>query len=263
MSDTMMEPVGGLLHAFGAKLAMVSGTCDEHGPAEVLMRVGMPWHCPRCLEAAMAKDTHAKWLETRTADLMVTATIPAKYVGQRFTATTDEQRAVLRSVQLFRDFILREPSWAALIMVGKTGTGKTLLSCQLGQALIAKASRSVRYITAKGMIGEIQASYGREGKSEEGEIMRFAQYDVLILDEIDALPAKENASLLLTEIINRRYNENKPVIAISNQPFDNLAKFVGERVHSRLYENAFVCDFRWGDFRRASVAQQAAAVREA
>jgi DNA replication protein DnaC len=221
MSDTTMEPVGGLLHAFGAKLAMVSGTCEEHGPAEVLMRVGMPWHCPRCLEAAMAKDTHAKWLSTRTADLMVTATIPAKYVGQRFTATTDEQ------------------------------------------ALIAKASRSVRYITAKGMIGEIQASYGREGKSEEGEIMRFAQYDVLILDEIDALPTKENASLLLTEIINRRYNENKPVIAISNQPFDNLAKFVGERVHSRLYENAFVCDFRWGDFRRASVAQQAAAVREA
>jgi DNA replication protein DnaC len=73
---------------------------------------------------------------------------------------------------------------------------------------------------------------------------------VLVLDEIDAIPVKDNASLLLTEIVNRRYNENKPVIAISNQPFDHLARFVGERVHSRLHENSFSCALNWGDARR-------------
>lgn len=251
MSDDTLQPAGEMLAGFGAGLTMVPGECPQHGASTVLMRAGTAWKCPRCFDAEIAADTHAKWLATRTADLLTTGTIPSKYIGQRFAAGTDEQRSVLVVVQQFRDFILREPSWAALVMVGETGTGKTLLACQLAQSLIARASRSVRYITAKGMIGEIQASYGREGKSEEAEIMRFAQYDVLILDEIDALPAKENASLLLTEIINRRYNENKPVIVITNQPFTNLAKFVGERVHSRLYENAFVCDFRWSDFRRA------------
>lgn len=251
MNDDTLQPVGGMLPTMGAKLAMVSGECPQHGPAEVLLRTGAAWKCPRCFDAELAADTHAKWLAIRTADLMQTATIPAKYVGQSFKAGTDEQRVVVRTVQQFRDFILREPSWAALILVGITGTGKTLLACQLGQSLIAKASRSLRYITAAGMISEIQASYGREGKSEEGEIMRFAQYDVLILDEIDAIRNTDNANLLLTEIINRRYNEAKPVIVISNQPFDNLAKYVGERVHSRLYENAFVCDFRWADARRA------------
>lgn len=252
MTDTTLQPAGGLLSAFGANLAMVGGTCPHHGQAEVLMRVGTAWTCPQCLELAMAADSRAKWLKARATDMMQTATIPAKYVGQRFVASTDEQRVVLRTVQQYRDFILRENAWAALIMVGITGTGKTLLACQLGQSLIAKASRSVRYITAAGMISEIQASYGREGKSEEGEIMRFAQYDVLILDEIDATRNTDNANLLLTEIINRRYNENKPVIVITNQPFDNLARYVGERVHSRLYENAFVCDFRWADQRRPS-----------
>lgn len=252
MSDDTLQPVGGLLAGFGARLAMVSGECIQHGPATVLTRAGTDWNCPQCLEMAMAAETRAKWLTARAADLMATASIPAKYVGQRFAASTDEQRAVLRTVQLYRDFILREQAWAALILVGITGTGKTLLACQLAQSLIAKASRSVRYITAAGMISEIQATYGREGKSEEGEIMRFAQYDVLVLDEIDAIRNTDNANLLLTEIINRRYNDNKPVIVISNQPFENLAKYTGERVHSRLYENAFVCDFRWADARRAS-----------
>lgn len=260
MSDTTLQSAGAMLAGFGANLAMVSGTCEQHGPAEVLMRVGTAWNCPQCLEMAMAADTRAKWLQGRATDLMTTASIPAKYVGQRFVASTDEQRAVLRTVQQYRDFVLREQSWAALIMVGLTGTGKTLLACQLGQSLIAKASRSIRYATAAGMISEIQASYGREGKSEEGEIMRFAQYDVLILDEVDAIRSTDNANLLLTEIINRRYNENKPVIVITNQPFDNLARYVGERVHSRLYENAFVCDFRWADARKAG-PQPSAVVR--
>lgn len=250
MNEMSLASFDNFVGDFGSGFETLIGECVEHGPSNTLVRSGKPWHCARCFEATIKADTQAVWLAQRTADTMATAAIPAKYIGQRFTATTEPQRAVLLTVKLFRDFILAQPSWAALIMIGITGTGKTLLACQLGQSLMAKAAKSVRYITAAGMISEIQATYGREGKSEEAEIMRFAQYDVLILDEIDAIRVKENASLLLTEIINRRYNENKPVIVISNQPFDNLAKFVGERVHSRLHESAFICDFNWGDYRR-------------
>lgn len=251
MNDETMGSVGSYWPGLVASVAMVEGSCETHGPVNVLVRNGLGWHCPRCLEATMASEARALWLAERNASLMENATIPRKYIGQRFTASTPEQKTVRGTVRTYRDFILREPSWAALIMIGETGTGKTMLACEFAQSLIANASKSVRYITAKGMISEIQASYGREGKSEEGELMRFAQYDVLILDEVDAIPARENSSLLLTEIINRRYNDNKPVIVISNQPFDNLAKYVGERVHSRLHENAFTCDFNWSDFRKA------------
>lgn len=249
-----LEHIGTSLGSFGAHVATASGACDEHGAAEVLVRKGAAWHCPKCLEAKMSVEAHTLWMATRSADLMAAATIPTKYVGQKFDATCEDHRAVRRTVQLYRDFILKAPVWSALVLVGKTGTGKTLLACELAQSLIHRASRSVRYITAAGMISEIQACYGREGRSEEGEIMRFAQYDVLILDEIDAIRNTDNANLLLTEIVNRRYNENKPVIVVSNQPFGNLAKFVGERVHSRLHENVFVCDFKWADARISGAA---------
>lgn len=252
-----MDYLQNLIPGLAGRMGMLSGTCEQHGAADVLARTGAAWFCPRCLEDQLATEARDSWMAERAATLMATASIPAKYVGQHFAAETPEQKAVRRQARMFRDFILAEPTWAALIMIGTTGTGKTLLACEMAQSLIKNAARSVRYITANGMISEIQASYGREGKSEEGEILRFLQYDVLILDEIDAIRATGNASLLLTEIINRRYNEQKPVIAISNQPLADLAKFVGDRVHSRLHENAFICAHTWGDARKGGMPQPA------
>lgn len=228
------------------------GDCDKHGHFDgVLTRKGDAWACPRCLEEQMAAERRAQWLAERNATLMAIARIPGKYLGQKFVATTDEQRAVRATVRTFRDFIVKEPRWAVLVLMGSMGTGKTLLACEFGESLIRNLSRSVRYVTAQGIVSEIQASYGAEGKSEEGEIEKFVQYDLLMIDEIDAKRANANADMLLNEVINRRYNAEKPVVVITNQPFDNLAQFVGDRVDDRLHENAFVCSFNWPSFRRA------------
>jgi DNA replication protein DnaC len=254
-----MEPIQNLISGL-AGMHMLAGTCEQHGAADVLVRKGAAWHCPRCLDTLLATEARDGWMAERAAALMNAATIPKKYVDQKFIASTPDQKTVRHTTRLFRDFILGEPAWASLILSGTTGTGKTLLACDLAQSLIKNAVRSIRYITANGMISEIQASYSDERKSQEGEILRFLQYDVLILDEIDAKPDRENANLLLTEVINRRYNENKPVIAISNQPLADLAKFVGDRVHSRLHENAFICAFTWADARKAGGSQPSAQV---
>jgi DNA replication protein DnaC len=244
-----LEKAAGLLSAF-ARLQMAEGSCATHGPASVLLRAGLPWYCPACLEAQKKAEYDAQWAAARVADLHAIAEIPAKYRGQKFVATTPGHKAVRAIAASFRDFIIAEARWACLILLGDVGTGKTQLACEFAESCINKLGRSVRYVTAKGMISEIQASYGAEGKSEDSEIDRFVQYDILILDEIDAIPAKDNAALLLTEIINRRYGNDKPMIVITNQPLAGLAKFVGDRVHDRLHENSFVCPFDWPSFRR-------------
>jgi DNA replication protein DnaC len=250
-----MENIGELIAGVAGKFHKVSGECPAHGPSEVgVLREGGAWYCPKCFEAKMAEESRAKWIEDRNATLYAIAKIPSKYAGQKFVAHTPEHKAARGIAKTFRDFIVEKPRWGVLVLMGTVGTGKTLLACEFAESWIKNLTRSVRYTTANGMIKEIQASYGREGKSEEGEIMRFVQYDLLILDEIDAKPETANANLLLTEIINRRYGEEKPVIVITNQPFEKIADFVGDRVADRLHENAFVCSFDWPSFRRNPVA---------
>lgn len=231
-----------------------SGVCETHGPSTLVLpsKIKSQWTCRICFEEEMKKESEERWLKDRNETLHRIADIPFKYRGGRFNAVTPAQKAVRGMVKAYRDFILANKEWAVLVMMGGVGTGKTLMASEFAESLINNNSISVRYCTAKQMISEVQMSYNpAEGKTEEGEILKFVQYGILILDEIDAKPDRENANILLTEIINRRYNCEKPVVVITNQPFNNLDKFVGSRVDDRLHENSFVCNFDWPSFRRA------------
>lgn len=248
-----MDHTESITNRFLKGIVTIDGECAVHGPGQIYLPAFLAdreFACPTCAQIRAKEESERKWLEERRATLHRIACVPTKYRGSRFEALTPEQKGVRSTVKAFRDAIAAQRHWAVLVLFGGVGTGKTLLASELVESLINNLDLSVRYCTAKQMIAEIQAAYSDDAKSEEGEVLRFVQYDVLILDEIDAKPDRENANLLLTEVINRRYNEEKPVVVITNQPFDNLAKFVGDRVDDRLHENAYVCSFDWPSFRR-------------
>jgi DNA replication protein DnaC len=245
--------IGGLVGA--SSLREVHGTCQTHGDSTALLhsRFGpQEWFCGECALAAKNAADYAVWAEDRKKTLYRGSCVPDRYLGARFQVSTAAQREVRATVRAFRDAIGRERKWATLILVGITGTGKTLLACELAQSLIENLLMSVRYCTAMQMISEIQASYNDDRKTEEGEVRRFAGYDLLILDEIDAMRSTDNARSLLTEVMNRRYNAKKPVVVITNQTLEELPKYVGDRVYSRLEENSLKCTHDWADQRVAT-----------
>lgn len=247
-----MKTAGEIIAGFHSDgFVELEGECAQHGPSRRLVRAGQPWNCRKCLEAEIAARAQAEWLAQRREDMLQISHIPAKFMGKGWPAITAEQKAVRGAVRRFRDFIVSENTWAALVFTGQTGTGKTWLASELGEALIRNLGMSVRYVTAQGIVSEIQASYGKEGKSEEGEIERFVRYDLLVIDEADVKRDNPNAALLFTEVINRRYLAGKPVVVITNQAMERLEQYVGDRVFSRLHENSFVCSFDWPDFRKA------------
>lgn len=237
----------------------VEGTCPSHGPSTALLppRSGWTeWYCSDCAMEAKAKQVEDARRQERKGTLDSIACLPERYTSERFEVSTPSQKKVRLTVRAFRDLIAAGGKWASLVLVGGTGTGKTLLACELARSVIDNLGLSVRYCTANQMITEIQAAYSTEGKTEEGELLRFTNYDLLVLDEVDAIrdSASGNAKLLLTELINRRYNAHKPVVAISNQPLEKLPKFIGDRVFSRLQENRLLCVHDWADQRPLSAS---------
>lgn len=228
-----------------------AGDCAVHGHIDrVLTRRGGPWGCPECMEASLKAERDQIVLAASQSTAIAAARIPSKYMGQKFTATTPAMTAARAMARNFREFITQKNGWGVLVLMGTMGTGKTLLACEFAESLIRKQSLKVRYVTAQGIVSEIQSSYGRDGTNEEAEIEKFIAPDLLIIDEIDAKRSSDNANMLLNEVINRRYNAERPVVIITNQQFENLRDFVGDRVDDRLHENAFVAAFDWPSFRR-------------
>lgn len=252
MTDEGLKPIGAGLADLMDRFEKRNIECEAHGEQTVLVRrdsqnvVG----CPACLEKTRAEAERAKWIEERRGHLHRIARIPQKYIGARFEPLTDGMKAARIAAKTFMQSVQMGEGWAVLMLNGPTGTGKTLLACEIGQALINRSSVSVRYATSAQVISEIKSSYASQDKSEEGEIQRFAEYGVLILDEADIFRGTDNDRLLLNEVINRRYSSGKPMIVATNETMDGLEAVLGDRIASRLSENQFHVQCTWPDFRR-------------
>ncbi|MGO4379678.1 ATP-binding protein [Pseudoduganella sp. RAF19] len=253
-----MQKAGDFLASVAGRMKMVKGSCEEHGEADVLVRLDRPdWYCPVCLDRKTKEEEENYLKNQRVGWMLEGAKIPSRFFGQRFMVRSEEHAAVKHQVAAFRDFVVQQGGWASLVLTGITGTGKSLLACELLESMIRKRAVSGRYVTAGGMISEIQATYSSDTRSQEEEIAKFSAYDLLIVDEADAIPQKDgapsaNALLLMNEIYNRRYSNGRATVTISNQLFETLNHFLGDRIFSRINQNMYQCAHTWADERRAA-----------
>ncbi|WP_151825200.1 ATP-binding protein [Acinetobacter bereziniae] len=136
-----------------------------------------------------------------------------------------------------------------LILVGRTGTGKTHLSSAVALNVLDKR-KSARYITSEDMANEIANAWKRTDDSEANAIYRFTDYDLLILDEYGLHDRHENRLQLVHKVLYSRYDEGKATMLISNFTLDELKKDLGDRLWSRFqHDGLTLVECNWGDQR--------------
>ena len=59
----------------------------------------------------------------------------------------------------------------------------------------------------------------------------------------------EDEQVILFDVLNRRYRENKPTILLTNLGGKGLTEFLGPRIIDRLKEKAVFVPFRWDSYR--------------
>ena len=212
--------------------------CDEHGEyqANVNAPDGERWisGCPRC--------------ETRhtTAKAFDRAQIPPRFASKsfaNFNTVTDSDRCALDTCKAYADdFVAALDAGKCLIFAGVPGTGKTHLACAIANSIIS-SGHSALFTTAGDLIRQIRATWNRQSEKTEEQIIReLAAIDLLLIDEVGVQHGTESERILLFEVINRRYEQIKPTLIISNLPIKSsdglcLKDFLGARAFDRLREN--------------------------
>lgn len=129
-------------------------------------------------------------------------------------------------------------------MTGARGTGKTHLGVSAVRALKG------HYVNMEDLIYKVESSLNFKSPQTEEEIFKFyTEVDFLVIDEIGRSLKREKETEILSYILRKRYDNQLPVIVISNLDKEVLVKMLGGAVKDRLDEVAVSIEFKGDSYR--------------
>ena len=129
------------------------------------------------------------------------------------------------------------------VLLGDSGTGKTHLLIGTGMAA-CQAGRSVRYVTAAGLVNELVEAQDAHQLSKI--VARYGRYELLLVDELGYLHLDPRGAELLFQVLTER-EERASVAVATNAPFSEWSNtFTDARlcaaIIDRLTFNALIIE---------------------
>jgi len=242
-------------------------TCEEHGefesnailhpidPNKIMMWTG----CPQCSEIRQKKEEERKRAEDEQLKLdrinnrLKGAGIPPRFLNKRFNdyiVTTDKQAKVKSHCERYADrFDIALKNGVCLAMIGNSGSGKNHLAMSIANEVVRK-KYTAHYVDAYMMLSDVKHAQQSSDERETQAIKNLSLPDLLIIDEVGDQVGSDADKRLLNKIINNRYNDNKPIIILSNLNGNELKQFLGTRITTRFSENSGkILLFDWPNYR--------------
>ena len=181
--------------------------------------------CPRCL------------YEEIMAERFSSAGIPKRFLShsiESFCAVEAwQQKVKQQAVDFVENLDSNLSQGRCIVMCGNPGTGKTHIA--IGIALKAiRQWRTAVYTTVQDLVFDIRDTYGTGATSKT--FKKFADVDLLIIDEVGVQSGTDNERQILFKVINDRYGAMKSTIIMSNLSKDGIVEYIGPRAWDRLCE---------------------------
>lgn len=159
-----------------------------------------------------------------------------------YVAETDEQKNILSVVRHFIDEV-NSNKCRTLWFCGNTGTGKTLLGSAICRETMGTFTRSYN------IKNDIESTrYFKATETKNGCIKRYADYRVLVIDEIGRGGGAEEREYLW-QILNERYENELSTVLITNMSKGELKEYLGEPVYDRFVTNCISLTFTGKSYR--------------
>lgn len=257
----------GMDRALGVK-KRASKKCKAHGVyvASLYGEKGKErWSkCPECLVEAVDKEAREERARLQQEAMMRNGNrlISASGIPVRFAHATldnykldDEPEKQAKAVKVCRSFVDNFPAClatgASMVMMGDVGTGKTHLACAMVKEISRRHGASTTYITAARMYRALKSTYGKDAEAEEQDVINeFVQRDLLVIDELGISYNSQAEKVLLFDIINGRYEINRPTVIVTNMKTKaQIEEWLTKPVYDRLTERGRAVLFDWGSHR--------------
>ena len=238
--------------------------CPIHGPFQSrkfsLGGTEIATRCSACFEDDALKEVQEQERKRQMAmneSVMRNAAIPQRFASrtlENYDAKLPGQRAALQAATNYADnFLDALATGRSLIFCGTAGTGKTHLAVGIAKRALS-FGKTATFTTAMDAIRSVRETYRKNSEvTERQAIARFAQADLAIIDEVGSQLGTDAEKVTLFDLINARYERERPMIVLSNLTIKEVEQYMGSRAFDRLRENGGqAVTFTWPSYRRGA-----------
>jgi len=199
-----------------------------------------------------AKELLQRERQKQIDEIIQNSGIPMRFRGKTFeNYNPDDNPIAYKKAKHFAESFPDVDK--GLLLVGTVGTGKTHLAAAISNMLINKLY-SVYFGNATDIMSFIKSTYSKDAKITEGEAINLMTEDInlLVIDDLGKENETSNTLAVLYQIVNRLYENEKPVIITTNYNSIDLARKLGERgqaIVSRITGMCKPIQFKGEDWR--------------
>lgn len=224
------------------------GHCERHGAFEDkrFPLVPMWLGCPVCREQATAeheaflKERAAAARQARWQKRLGDSGVPVRFRDRTFenyrADLPGQQRALAFARAYADDFENVRSTGRCALFLGAVGTGKSHLAAAICMQIM-QTGATVRYVTALRAVQAVADTYrpGSQVSTKEATAL-LTDPDLLVLDEVGMQADTEHEQRVLSDALNKRYEDRKPTLVLSNLNARGVRDYLGPRLFDRLRE---------------------------
>ena len=180
------------------------------------------------------KDVSEKEIAVSLRESNLMSNIPKRFYECRFGSELNDIETSVKS------FALKDVNDRAILLIGATGTGKTTVSvCAMHERAI-RGMNSGLYLSMRFFMPMLRTSRSFSAKESEYDLLqKYTETPFLVIDEVGTATNIVEESEFLRTVIAGRYDNNLPIIFISNLSVSNFKLLLmGKRPEDFLTEEA-------------------------
>lgn len=176
------------------------------------------------VKATIASSGMGRLIETQSFDNFSLDVYPDGPQRERMTDNLEAAREYVEGFAKNRE---------NLLLIGKTGTGKTHISTAIAREVISRGY-DVLYDSAQNILSDFEDDQFRRRYDEEPKGKKYLECDLLIIDDLGAEFTTPFTVSCLYNLLNTRQNRALATVISTNLSNEDLSRKYEDRIYSRI-----------------------------